>query len=69
MEPNKEIHYDPVSVLDYQSLYPSVIISHNICYTTCLGWIKKEQGKFGVYKVTKSIQEYFGYPKDHILGE
>ena len=42
MEPEKSFHLDPVSVLDFQSLYPSIIISHNICYTTCLGKINQE---------------------------
>lgn len=40
----------PLVVLDFQSLYPSVMIAYNYCYSTCLGRIKPFQGnyKFGV---------------------
>ena len=37
IEPPKNIFYNPVIVLDFQSLYPSIMIAYNICYTTCLG--------------------------------
>jgi DNA polymerase zeta len=37
LEPPKQYFADPVAVFDFQSLYPSIMISHNICYSTCLG--------------------------------
>ena len=37
MEPDSALYVDPVIVLDFQSLYPSVVIAHNLCFTTMLG--------------------------------
>ncbi|KAH7728995.1 DNA polymerase [Aphelenchoides avenae] len=37
MEPESAIYRDPVVVLDFQSLYPSVCIAYNYCFSTCLG--------------------------------
>lgn len=37
MEPESSYYSDPVIVLDFQSLYPSMMIAYNYCFTTCLG--------------------------------
>lgn len=37
MEPESGFYADPVVVLDFQSLYPSMIIAYNLCFSSCLG--------------------------------
>lgn len=40
MEPVCRFYSDPVVVLDFQSLYPSMIIAYNLCYSTIIGKLK-----------------------------
>ncbi|XP_037888398.1 DNA polymerase zeta catalytic subunit isoform X1 [Glossina fuscipes] len=40
MEPLSRFYADPLIVLDFQSLYPSVIIAYNYCFSTCLGRVE-----------------------------
>ncbi|KIW25878.1 uncharacterized protein PV07_09014 [Cladophialophora immunda] len=37
MEPQSDFYSSPLLVLDFQSLYPSVMIAYNYCYSTFLG--------------------------------
>lgn len=37
---HSRFYTEPVVVLDFQSLYPSVMIAYNYCYSTCLGRIE-----------------------------
>ncbi|KAJ7487607.1 hypothetical protein B0H11DRAFT_2157036 [Mycena galericulata] len=50
MEPLSAFYTSPVVVLDFQSLYPSIMIANNYCYSTFLGRVNEFQGrqKFGV---------------------
>ena len=65
MEPPKNIFYNPVIVLDFQSLYPSIMIAYNLCYSTCLGRLLKEEEnekdsslkKMGVTFYNKNLYE------------
>ncbi|XP_029174369.1 DNA polymerase zeta catalytic subunit [Nylanderia fulva] len=49
MEPESEFYTDPLIVLDFQSLYPSMIIAYNYCFSTCLGRIE-HIGQYGPFE-------------------
>ena len=40
LEPQSRFYTDPVVVLDFQSLYPSIMIAYNYCFSTCLGRVE-----------------------------
>lgn len=37
MEPSSGFYWDPVLVLDFKGMYPSLIVAHNLSFDTCLG--------------------------------
>lgn len=51
LEPASGFYTDPVLVLDFQSLYPSVVIAYNYCYSTCIGKLAALQRDPSHYKV------------------
>ncbi|XP_051510616.1 DNA polymerase zeta catalytic subunit-like isoform X1 [Myxocyprinus asiaticus] len=40
MEPESRFYSNSVIVLDFQSLYPSIVIAYNYCFSTCLGHVE-----------------------------
>ena len=52
LDPVKGFHDIPIVTLDFASLYPSIMMAHNLCYSTCLGHIGTFQIilKFMVHK-------------------
>ncbi|KAJ1335730.1 DNA polymerase delta subunit 1 [Microdochium nivale] len=67
MEPQSAFYSSPVLVLDFQSLYPSVMIAYNYCYSTFLGRINNWRGssKMG-FSNYKRQQMLLALLKDHI---
>ncbi|XP_078505271.1 DNA polymerase zeta catalytic subunit isoform X2 [Lissotriton helveticus] len=49
MEPESRFYSNSVLVLDFQSLYPSIVIAYNYCYSTCLGFVENV-GKYDGFK-------------------
>ncbi|XP_041831754.1 DNA polymerase zeta catalytic subunit isoform X2 [Melanotaenia boesemani] len=51
MEPESRFYSNSVVVLDFQSLYPSIVIAYNYCFSTCLGHVDRlgtpDEFKFG----------------------
>ncbi|KAJ6114818.1 hypothetical protein N7486_000596 [Penicillium sp. IBT 16267x] len=45
MEPQSDFYTGPLVVLDFQSLYPSVMIAYNYCYSTFLGRAASWRGR------------------------
>ncbi|KAL6237097.1 hypothetical protein BDW75DRAFT_205172 [Aspergillus navahoensis] len=45
MEPQSDFYTSPLIVLDFQSLYPSIMIAHNYCYSTFLGRVQSWRGR------------------------
>ncbi|KAG6456573.1 hypothetical protein O3G_MSEX009813 [Manduca sexta] len=54
-EPESRFYSDPVIVLDFQSLYPSMMIAYNYCFSTCIGRVQNIDGnsayEFGAWRL------------------
>ncbi|KIW63469.1 hypothetical protein PV04_10305 [Phialophora macrospora] len=67
MEPRSDFYTSPMLVLDFQSLYPSVMIAYNYCYSTFLGrivgWRGMNKMGFTNYRREARVVELL---RDHI---
>ncbi|RCH87381.1 DNA polymerase zeta, partial [Rhizopus stolonifer] len=68
MEPISQFYSSPMVVLDFQSLYPSIMIAYNYCYSTCLGRIRQPQSdsRFGVLESFELEEGLLDALKEHI---
>lgn len=61
LEPESGFYADPVVVLDFQSLYPSMIIGYNLCFCTCLGKVSPSK--------PNTLGVSFFSPDPHVLRD
>ena len=54
IEPKKGFYDVPIATLDFSSLYPSIMMAHNLCYTTLLD--KATVERLGLVKDVDYIQ-------------
>ncbi|XP_066919058.1 uncharacterized protein [Clytia hemisphaerica] len=70
LEPESKFYADPVIVLDFQSLYPSIIIAYNYCYSTCLGKVSSfsanENYRFGATSLNLPLKVLNKLSKDKL---
>ncbi|PKY07828.1 DNA polymerase zeta catalytic subunit [Aspergillus campestris IBT 28561] len=63
MEPQSDFYTSPLLVLDFQSLYPSIMIAYNYCYSTFLGrarpWMGRSKMGFTDYERQPGLLELF----------
>ncbi|CAG9559854.1 unnamed protein product [Danaus chrysippus] len=71
-EPESRFYKDPVIVLDFQSLYPSMMIAYNYCFSTCIGRIQNINGKepyeFGAWRLKISQNRLQTLAKHNLLN-
>lgn len=54
IEPKRGYYSDPIATLDFSSLYPSIIMAHNLCYTTLLTPDKQNKYDLKTDEVTRT---------------
>lgn len=64
MEPRSGFYFDPVVVLDFQSLYPSIIIAYNLCFSTCAGRLEHLQSPTAKLGVLEAYEQPHYRPED-----
>ncbi|CDW75907.1 dna polymerase delta catalytic subunit [Stylonychia lemnae] len=58
IEPIRGFYQDPVAILDFASLYPSIMMAHNLCYSTLIPNYKLKDVDVSMYERTPN-GDYF----------
>lgn len=58
IEPVRGYYKEPIATLDFSSLYPSIMIAHNLCYTTLLRPNNKDKYGLTPDKITTTPVNY-----------
>jgi DNA polymerase delta subunit 1 len=58
LEPTRGYYQDPVAILDFASLYPSIMMAHNLCYSTLIPPYKLKDLEVNKYEKTPN-GDYF----------
>ncbi|RVE44019.1 hypothetical protein evm_011317 [Chilo suppressalis] len=70
-EPESRFYSDPVIVLDFQSLYPSMMIAYNYCFSTCIGRVQNINGdaayEFGAWRLRISKSKLEALVKNELV--
>lgn len=53
MEPSSAFYKSPLLVLDFQSLYPSIVMAYNYCYSTIIGRVESLNTKNNEIGITR----------------
>jgi len=61
VDPDKGFYSDPVATIDFASLYPSIMLAHNLCYSTLIAPYARKYYSEDQYFVTPS-GDAFLYP-------
>lgn len=61
IEPKKGYYAQPIATLDFSSLYPSIMMAHNLCYTTLLQRGTKEKLKYVKNVFNNIFQNLIGF--------
>ena len=65
MEPTRGYYTNPVAVLDFASLYPSIMMAHNLCYSTLIPAYKVKDFEVSQYERTPN-GDYFVKKSVHV---
>lgn len=53
LEPNTKVYTEPVAVFDFRSLYPSMIIAYNLCFSTQICKLKMRRRRSKAQAITR----------------